>query len=110
MRDSQPQVLLGLLANPHIETKEVQEIVKSNFASGAVMQRVADNKLWMQNPDLRLAIVKSPKTPFPLAQKQLSNLRMKDLRMLSKMGNARENLRKAALRIYLQRSATSPLG
>ena len=110
LRDSQPQVLLGLLSNPHIEDPEILEIVKSNFASGGVMQRIAENRKWMKNPELQLAIVRSPKTPAGLAQKLLPNLRTQDLRVLAKMGNAREVLRKAALRIYLERTSKRSYG
>ena len=110
LRDSQPQVLLGLLSNPHLEDKEVLEIAKSNFASAGVMQRLADNRKWIQNPELQLTLVKSQRTPPAVAQKLLPNLRTQDLRVLSKMGNAREVLRKAALRIYLQRTSKRPHG
>ena len=61
LRDHQPQVLLGLLSNPHLEDKEVLEIAKSNFATGGVMQRLADNRKWIQNPELKLVLVKSPR-------------------------------------------------
>ena len=74
------------------------------------MQRVAENRKWMANPELRLAIVRSTKTSFTLAQKLLPNLRTEHLRKLAKMGNAREILRKAALRIYLERSSKRPYG
>ena len=110
VRDNQPQVLLGLLSNPRLEDKEVLEIAKSNFASAGVMQRLADNRKWIQNPELQLILVKSPRTPPAVAQKLLPNLRTQDLRVLSKMGNAREVLRKAALRIYLQRTSKRPYG
>jgi len=104
LRDSSPQVLLGLLAHPRIENKEVLELVKSTHATGAMMERVAGNRKWMSNQEIQLAIVKSPKTAPPLAIKLLETSRIQDLRMLAKSGNVREQVRRAALRVYLKRS------
>ncbi len=105
VRDTSPHVLLGLLSNPRIEESDVLEIVKSPYSSAGTMHRIADSRKWMANREIRLAIVRSPKTPSPAAIKLLPTLLTEDLRTLSKMGNAREVLRKAALRIYLQRTS-----
>lgn len=104
LRDSSPQVLLGLLAHPRIEDREVIEILKSNYASAGLMQRVADNKKWMSNADIRLLVVRSPKTPAPIAIKHLPTLRTGELRMMAKGAGARETLRRAALKEYLKRT------
>jgi len=104
LRRPTAQVLLALLTNPHLEDSDVLEIVKSNFATGAIMQRVASTRKWIQNQEIQLAVVKSPKTPAPVVRTLLPLLPTPQLRKLSKMGNAREELRKAAFRIYLQRT------
>ena len=103
LRDHNAEVLAALLNHPRIEEAEVLEIVKSPHTTGATMKRVADNKKWMQNADIRVVVVRSPKTPTPLAIKYLSTLPTPELQTLAKMGNAREVLRKEALKIYLQR-------
>ena len=104
MRDHNAEVLSGLLNHPRIEEAEVLEIVKSPHTTGAIMKRVADNKKWMQSSDIRVVVVRSPKTPTPLAIKYLSTLPTPELQTLCKMGNAREVLRKEALKTYLQRT------
>ncbi|MCP3957475.1 MAG: hypothetical protein GY719_06450 [bacterium] len=104
LRDTSPQVLLGLLAHPRLETKEALELVKSTHATGAMMERVAQNRKWMSNPEVQLAIVKSTKTSPPLAVKLLDNLRVGDLRMLAKSSSIREQVKRAALRVYLKRT------
>jgi hypothetical protein len=106
MRDTSPQVLLGLLMHPQIEIKEVLEVVKSNFASGAIMERVAKNRQWLLHPEIPMIIVKSPKTPAPLALKLLDGLRKPDLQKLAK-GAPRETLRRAALKLYEKRNRRS---
>lgn len=107
LRDSSPQVLYNLLSHPRIADSEVRSIVASNFASAAIMQRVVKNKRWMGNPEILLALVRSPKTPPPLAIKQMNLLRTSDLQILAKANSTREAIRKAALRIYLQRTGQS---
>ncbi len=104
LRDNSPQVLLGLLSHPRLENKEVLELVKSTQATGAMMERVASNRKWMANPEIQLAIVKSPKTSPPLAIKLLDALRTGDLRTLAKSSALREQVRSAALRAYLKRT------
>jgi len=103
MRDHNAEVLNALLNHPRIEEGEVLEVVKSPHTNSAIMKRVADNKKWMGNQDIRIAVVRSPKTPTPLAIKHLPALPITELQTLSKMGNAREVLRKEALKLYLQR-------
>lgn len=104
LRDTSPQVLLGLLSHPRLETKEVLELVKSTHATGAMMDRVAGNRKWMSNPEVQLAICKSNKTSPPLAIKLLETLRVPDLRMMAKSSSVREQVRRAALRVYLKRT------
>lgn len=104
LRDTSPQVLLGLLSHPRLETKEVLELVKSAHATGAMMDRVAGNRKWMSNPEVQLAIVKSNKTSPPVAIKLLETLRVPDLRQMAKSSSVREQVRRAALRVYLKRT------
>ena len=99
-RDTSPQVLLALLSNPRLEAEDVLAIVKSNHASGAVLQRVAGERRWMGAAEIRTAVVRNPKTPTPLAVKLLDSLPLTELRDLAKMGSIREDVRRAAFRVY----------
>jgi hypothetical protein len=103
LRDHNADVLNALLNHPRIEEAGVLEVVKSPHTTSATMKRVADNKKWMGNQDIRIAVVRSPKTPTPLAIKHLPTLPISELQTLAKMGNAREVLRKEALKLYLAR-------
>jgi hypothetical protein len=99
-RDTQPQVLLGLLSNPRIEAEEVLAIVKSTHASAAIMQRVANDRRWMGSAEIRTAVVRNPKTPAPIAIRLLDTLPITELRDMAKMGSLREDVRRAAFRVY----------
>jgi hypothetical protein len=104
IRDSSPQVLLGLLNHPRIEDAEVLELIKSNYASAGILQRVADSRKWMANRDIRSTVVRSAKTPPLIAIKHLDALPTRELGVLAKSGQTREQLRKAALKLYLKRT------
>jgi len=99
-RDISPQVLLGLLSNPRIEAEEVLAIVKSTHASAGVLQRVAGERRWMGSAEIRTAVVRNPKTPTPLAIRLLDTLPIGELRDMAKMGALREDVRRAAFRVY----------
>lgn len=104
IRDSSPQVLLALLANPYLESDDVLAIVKSPFVAGNVLQRVAKDRRWGASFEIRAAVVKNPKTPSPLAISLLPRLRTNELRALARSQEIRDNLKKAALKEYLKRS------
>jgi len=102
-QDGSPQVLMGLLANPRSEAEDVLAVVRSTLANGAILKRVAEDPRWSKNPEIRTAVVRNPHTPSPLAIQLLDTLPISELRTMAKMGALRENVRKAALRIYLKR-------
>ena len=103
LRDTSPQVLLSLLNNPRLDGEEVLQIVRSTHASGGVLQRIAEDRRWNQNAEVRASVVRNPKTPTPLAIRLLDTLRTPDLQVLARHSGARETLRRAALKIYLGR-------
>lgn len=104
LRDTSPQVLMGLLSHPQIENKEVLELIKSPYVSSGVLERVAKNRQWMSHPEIPGMIAKNPKTPQPLAIKLLDSLRTPDLQKMAKSSGIREGLRKAALKAYMRRT------
>jgi hypothetical protein len=104
-RDPSPPVLLSLLANPRLEPEEVLAIVKSTSATGGILERVAADRRWMSSPEIRTAVVRNPKTPTPLAVRLLDTLPITELRDMAKMGSIREDVRRAAFRVYEKRSS-----
>ena len=103
LRDGSPQVLMGLLANPRIEDKEILALAKSSSASSGVLQRIAKDRRWSTSYEVRLALVRNPQTPTPLALRMLDHLRERDLRSLAKGSTVREAIRAAALRKVIGR-------
>lgn len=98
--DPLPPVLLALLSNPRLEAEDVLTIVKSTHATAGILERVAADRRWMASPEIRTAVVRNPKTPTPLAVRLLDTLPLTELRDMAKMGSIREDVRRAAFRIY----------
>ena len=102
-RDHTPQVLMSLLSNPRVGADDVLAIIKSPSSNASILQRIIDDRRWMSNTEIKTALVRQPKTPSPQAIKMLESLRTEDLRQMAKMGNLRENVRRAAFRVYQSR-------
>lgn len=103
LRETSPQVMMALLNNPHVESDDVLEMVKSPYAPGSILKRVASDRRWSRSPELRLALVKNPQTPTVLAKRLLPALPTSALQGLARSSEIREDLKKAALKLYLQR-------
>ncbi|MEM8932489.1 MAG: hypothetical protein AAGE94_15005 [Acidobacteriota bacterium] len=103
-RDKSPQVLLNLLSNPRAEAEDVLAVVKSTFANSGLLDRVAKDRRWGQNVEIRTAIARNPKTPSPTVIRLLDSLRTEDLRQMARVGALRENVRREAMRVYMKRT------
>lgn len=103
LRETSPQVMMALLNNPHVESDDVLQMVKSPYAPGSILKRVASDRRWSTSPDLRLALVRNPQTPTVLAKRLLPGLPLSALQGMARSSEVREDLKKAALKLYLQR-------
>ena len=103
LRETSPQVMMALLNNPHVESDDVLQIVKSPYAPGSILKRVAGDRRWSTSPDIRKAVVRNPQTPSLLARNLLPGLPTSALQALARSSEVREDLKKAALKLYLQR-------
>lgn len=103
LRETSPQVMMALLNNPHVDADDVAQIVKSPYAPGGVLKRVAGDRRWVQNHEVRVALVRNPQTPPPLAIRLLTALPTPMLQALARSSEVREDVKKAALKLYLTR-------
>jgi hypothetical protein len=103
LRDLNASVARLLIRNPRISESEIAQMAKDFAAPADVLEMVAKNRKWIQNPDIRLAIVKNPRTPTPLAVAQLNYLQVKDLAVLAKSQNIRETVKNEAFKILLKK-------
>jgi hypothetical protein len=103
LRETSPQVMLALLGNPHVETEDVLQLVRSPYAQGPVLKRVASDRRWAASLDVRLALVRNAQTPPLLAKNLLPGLPLSALQALARSSELRDDLKKAALKLYLAR-------
>jgi hypothetical protein len=103
LRDRTPQVLLALLGNPWIENAEVLEIARNPKVVGPVLQRLADDRRFGPNAQVQAALARNPSTPSTVTARLLPLLPTRELRELARSTQVREALRKAALKLYLER-------
>ncbi|MGD2114735.1 MAG: hypothetical protein PVG07_06775 [Acidobacteriota bacterium] len=104
LRETSPQVMMGLLNNPHVDSDDVLQMIKSPYVPGGILKRVAGDRRWVQNREVRLALVRNPRTPPPLAIRLLPGLPTPSLKALAGSSEVREDLKKAALKLYIKRT------
>lgn len=105
LRDSSPQVLMGLLSNPRIDNKEIIQLIKNPQVSAGILKRIAENRQYTSNYEVQLALVRNPKTPTPIAARLVEYLRPNDLRDMAKGQGVRDEVKTVALRVYLRRTS-----
>jgi hypothetical protein len=103
LRDLNASVARLIIRNPRIAESEIAQIAKDFAAPSDVLEMIAKNRKWIQNSEIRLAIVKNPRTPTPLAIAQINYLQVKDLAMLAKSQNVRETIKNEAFKLLLKK-------
>ena len=104
VKDSYVQVQEAVLDNPQITEIEIVNFAKSPKIGFALLRKIATNRDWLKNYQVRLALVKNPRTPLPIALKLLSTLRDTDLKELAKSKVISEDLVVAAEQAAAQRA------
>lgn len=108
VRDSNSQVQEAVLDSPRITEVEIVAFAQSPKISSALVRRIATNRAWLKNYQIRLALVSNPMTPLPLALKLVTTLRDTDLAVLAKSKGLPEELVVAAERTAAQRAPATP--
>jgi len=101
--DSNRVVRRYVLMNPRITDGEVASVVNSKLADEEILRIVADKKEWIKNYQVRLGLVRNPKTPLVMAINLLPTLMVRDLSKMAKSRDVPEGVVHHARRIYLER-------
>jgi hypothetical protein len=99
IKDTNKEVLLGVLENQKITESEIEMIAKSRSVPEEAFRRISKNREWLQNYAIAFALVTNPKTPPGIAVGLVSGLKTKDLVILEKNKNVPELVRSAAKRL-----------
>ncbi|MFZ2444991.1 MAG: DUF4388 domain-containing protein [Syntrophobacteraceae bacterium] len=83
MRDNNRMVQLAVVSNPRLNEGEVALIAGNRQADEEVLRRIAANREWMRLHHVRVALVKNPKCPLPIAARLIPTLGPHDWKSLS---------------------------
>ena len=101
LRDPNKTVHLYVLKNPRIGLDEVQYAIKSPSISPDALKFVSEHREWGNDPNVRLSLVRNPRTPTSIALRVLDLLPEREIRAFAK-GNGRPEVVQAARRKVTQ--------
>ena len=103
IKDSNKQVQEAVLDSPRISDLEIVAIANSRNVPDELLRKVAVNRQWMKNYQVRLGLVNNPKTPLPMGLKIIGTLMLADLKRLSKNKGVSNVLSSAAQRFVMRK-------
>jgi FMN phosphatase YigB (HAD superfamily) len=103
-QDAHPQVLKLLLKNPRLGLDEVQSMMRNKHLTGEIIQMILKDRRFQGSEDLKMLVIRHPRTPTPLAIQLLRQLRQENLRILAKSNNLREAIRRQARSLVQSKS------
>jgi hypothetical protein len=98
VQDNDPRVLLSLLTNNRVTMDEVVRIAKSTFQTYQIAELIMKTSQWMANIEVRLALIRNPKTPPQFALRILPTLPDSEVKVIARGESASPALKQAALR------------
>lgn len=87
VRDSNKLVSVAVVRSPRITDGEVLAIANNRAANDDVLRVIYNNREWTKMYQLKLALVKNPKTPSGIAMRFLSTLRESEVKDLARNKN-----------------------
>jgi hypothetical protein len=108
LKDANSQVQDAVISSPRITEVEIVAFARSAKIGSALLSKIAANRDWLKNYQLRLALVNNPKTPLALALKLAATLRDADLTNLAKNKVLPEEVVVAAEKTIAQRAPATP--
>ena len=82
LKDANKQVQEAVLNNPRITDHEIVSLATSRSVNDELLRKVSDNRNWIKNYQVRVALVNNPKTPPHISLGLIRHLRDFDLRSL----------------------------
>jgi hypothetical protein len=105
LKDNNKQIQDAVLSSPQITDAEIVAIANSRTISEELLRKVADNRVWVKNYQVRLGLVNNPKTPVPISLKLVRSLMLNDLKRLAKSKAVPSALVQVARREVTKRGA-----
>lgn len=96
IRDPNKLVSTSVLSSPKVTESEIESFAKMQNVSEEILRIIGNNRAWLKNYNVMLALVRNAKSPVAMAMNFLPRLNEKDLRQLSTNRNVAEILRVTA--------------
>jgi hypothetical protein len=103
LKDSNKQVQEAVLDSPRISDMEIVAVANSRSVPDEILRKIAVNRQWMKNYQVRLGLANNPKTPLPIGLKIIGTLMVADLKRLSKNKGVSSVLSAAAQRFIMRK-------
>ena len=100
IKDSNKQVVLAVLNSPRLTEQEVELIALSKNVSEEILRHIGNNRNWLKNYLIVVALVNNSKTPIGISLGFLKNLKVRELGIVAKNKNIPEVIRSAAQRLF----------
>lgn len=84
IRDRNKIVASAAVRSPKITQQEVAGFAKARNVSDEVLRIIANNRDWIRNYAVKVALATNPKCPIPTAMKFVNHLQERDLRSIMK--------------------------
>jgi hypothetical protein len=103
VRDASKMIRRFVLQNPRIGDGEIVAICRNRSADDELLRTIATKREWMRNYQIRLALATNPKTPLPIAIRQVMTLGERDLQQLAKSRNVPQAVAVQARRLVVEK-------
>lgn len=98
IKDSNKQVVLGVIANPRITVSEVEMAARTRSLPEEALREIAKNKEWVKNYSVIYNLVSNSKTPPGVTVGFLPWIKSKDLNLIARNKDIPDAVRTAARR------------
>ena len=107
IRDSNKVVATGVIHNPRITDKEIENIASMRTVADEVLRLIGMNRAWARSYPIIHNLARNPRTPLATAVQILPRIRTKDLKSISNNRNVSEGVRRQAYRLSEMREPNS---
>jgi hypothetical protein len=103
IKDSNKQIQEAVLDSPRITEPEIVAIANSRNVGEELLRKIAHNRDWMKNYQVRFGLANNPKTPLTIGLRIIGTLMISDLKRLAKSKGVSSVLTAAANRFLIKK-------
>lgn len=105
LRDSNKLVAVAVIRSPKITDGEILAVANNRAALDDVLRVVYNNREWLKDYRVKVALTKNPKVPLPVAMKFLAQLRESEVKDLARNKNVPSGVQLLARKMLDKKNA-----